>query len=258
VSAVLGALDDKIDSNSRLARCLEEIAVTLFRARFVDFAATQQVEVAEQPLRELTLMIQRGRAPSYCEEGGTLVINQKCVRAGRIDFSQGRRHDSAARPIPEERMLRLGDVLVNSTGVGTLGRLAPVRWLPEPATVDGHVTIVRPDPDAIALSYLALELGTRQAEIEALAEGSTGQTELSRARLGEVIVRVPERQAQDELAQVCDPATARVAVCERETITLTSIRDALLPKLISGQIGVPDAADLDEALGSGRFGAAAT
>lgn len=249
ITRVLAALDDKIDSNRRLAALLEETAAAIFKARFVDLVGVDESNVIERPLRDVTLMILRGRAPSYCHKGGTLVVNQRCVRDGKIDFDKARRHDSVERPVSQERMLRVDDLLVNSTGVGTLGRIAPVRWLPEPATVDGHVTIVRPDPDALAPGYLTWELATRQAEIERLAEGSTGQTELSRSRLAEVAVRVPGRSAQDEFARVVRPAMAQIATCEREVSTLATLRDLLLPKLISGEIRVPDTTDPNEVIG---------
>jgi len=98
IAYVANALDDKIDSNRRLAKLLEDAAATLFRARFVDFVGVEYPDVSERPLRDVTLVIQRGRAPSYCEEGGMLVINQKCVRDGAIDFDKARRHDSAEAP----------------------------------------------------------------------------------------------------------------------------------------------------------------
>jgi len=241
IASLLATLDDKLDSNRRLARLLEQTVAALFRGRYVDFVETPEFHINEHPLREVTLMIQRGRAPSYCEEGGTLVINQKCVRDGKIDFDKARRHDSAARPVAEERILLLDDVLVNSTGVGTLGRIASVRWVPEPATVDSHVTIVRADPNVVVPAYLARELATSQAEIEALAEGSTGQTELSRSRLAQLAV-------QEEFARVSKPAMAQVATCEREVLILAAIRDLLLPKLVSGQICVPEIADPAEVI----------
>jgi len=135
----------------------------------------------EKPLFELCSYINRGLAPAYIDEGGVLVLNQKCIRDQRISFQEARRTDQRRKPVGTERMLLPWDILVNSTGVGTLGRVAQLRVLPEPATVDSHVTIVRPDPAAVDPQYLGFALRLLQREIEALAEGSTGQTELPRA-----------------------------------------------------------------------------
>ena len=76
--------------------------------------------------------------------------------------------------------------MVNSTGTGTLGRTAQYKDELENVTVDSHVTIVRPS-EQIYPAFLGYALQYRQPNIEALAEGSTGQTELSRTRLGDEI-----------------------------------------------------------------------
>jgi type I restriction enzyme, S subunit len=90
----------------------------------------------------------------------------------------------------EGRELQVGDVLVNSTGVGTLGRVAQVLDLDEPAVVDSHVTVVRAGA-ALSWNYLGLSMMKRQAEIESMGEGTTGQTELSRGKLAVLKLVVP-------------------------------------------------------------------
>src|SRR5690348_15674279 len=97
-----------------------------------------------QSLSDLCSYIGRGSAPAYIEQGGVLVLNQKCVRGGFVDLSLARRTDPSRKPIDPERILRPFDVLVNSTGAGTLGRVAQTGGLLEPVTVDSHITIVRP------------------------------------------------------------------------------------------------------------------
>src|SRR5690606_31899484 len=114
-----------------------------------------------------TLLV-RGITPRYLPDGeGTRVLNQKCVRDQTVSLEPSRWTDTAK--IKAEKLLAVDDVLVNSTGQGTLGRVA--RWtLPVVATVDSHITIVRPnrtlsDPAVIGQAILAVE-----ADIEALGE----------------------------------------------------------------------------------------
>ena len=96
-------------------------------------------------LGEVCEFIARGVGPTYLETGGIAVLNQKCVRDHEVNFELGRRHDGSVRKVNSERFIQFGDVLVNSTGTGTLGRVAQLRRDPiEPTTVDTHVTIVRP------------------------------------------------------------------------------------------------------------------
>ncbi len=71
-------------------------------------------------LGEVCAFINRGVSPKYLDEGGVAVLNQRCVRDHAIDYSLARRHDITAKTIATDRFVKKGDVLVNSTGVGTL------------------------------------------------------------------------------------------------------------------------------------------
>ncbi len=277
IATVLGALDDKINLNRRMNEMLDDAARALFKSWFVDFdpvrakaegrqpfgmdAATaalfpggfEQTELGELPsgwrvgtLAELTASIRRGIGPAYLDTGGVLVLNQKCIRDHRISFAQARRHDPQRRDV-SDRQLELGDVLVNSTGVGTLGRVAQVLRLPEPCIVDSHVTVVRPNREVYRNELLGQLLALREAEVEALGEGSTGQTELSRERLGKLGVIIPPPPVQDVLATLLSPLNRRVTAAQLETEQLATLRDYLLPKLLSGEVRVRDAEKLAEA-----------
>jgi type I restriction enzyme, S subunit len=172
------------------------------------------------PLEALTEYLNRGSAPSYVETGGVAVLNQKCIRDWRVDFGSARRTNHARRPIAEARFLRPGDVVVNSTGVGTLGRVAQVGELPESATVDSHVTIVRPDAQVVDARFLGYAMKHRQAAIEALGHGSTGQTELARAQLGALVVPVPPRRDQVAIGDVLAALDDKIELNRRMGETL--------------------------------------
>lgn len=265
VAHLLGALDDRITLLRETNATLEAIAQALFKSWFVDFdpvrakmegrapegmdEATaalfpdgiEESELGPVPkgwrvaaLNDVSAYLNRGLSPKYVESGGVLVLNQKCVRDFSVDYSKGRRHDSVARKI-SGRQLAPGDILVNSTGVGTLGRLAQVLELPEPAIVDSHVTVVRAG-ERLNWTYLGEWAKRKQPDIEAMGEGSTGQTELSRTKLGQLPILVPDAAALRAFAAATEPLKARLAVNERAAQTLATLRDTLLPRLISGQL----------------------
>jgi type I restriction enzyme S subunit len=193
-------------------------------------------------LSSLSKYLSRGIGPSYLEQGGVCVLNQKCIRDHRVDFSKSRRHDSAKKHI-SDRALELHDVLVNSTGMGTLGRVAQVFYLPEVTIVDSHVTIVRAASDTNPF-FLGINLTNREAEIEELGEGSTGQTELSRARLGALKIVTPPFDLQKAFGAAVMPLLMCISENENQSRTLATLRDTLLPKLLSGELSV---AELDPA-----------
>ncbi len=152
----------------------------------------------EQPLGKVCSFLNRGVSPKYVDEGGICVLNQKCVRDHAINYEPSRRHDSAAKSVSQERLVRVGDVLVNSTGTGTLGRVAQLRQQPpEPTTVDSHVTIVRPKAGLFYEDFFGYMMVVIEDAIKEAGEGCGGQTELARSTLAEKFrVRFPEDQTE--------------------------------------------------------------
>ena len=137
-------------------------------------------------LGEVCSFLNRGISPKYLEEGGICVLNQKCVRDHAVNFFLARRHDNTAKRVSSDRLVQAGDVLINSTGTGTLGRVAQVRKAPiEPTTVDSHVTIARPLPGKFFSEFFGYMLIFIEEAIKKAGEGCGGQTELARAVLAE-------------------------------------------------------------------------
>ncbi|MDH4185658.1 MAG: restriction endonuclease subunit S [Nitrospira sp.] len=140
----------------------------------------------QQKLGEVCDFLNRGISPKYLNDGGVCVLNQKCVRDHTVNYESSRRHDAKAKVVSKERFVRIGDVLVNSTGTGTLGRVAQIREEPdEPTTVDSHVTIVRPKPGMFHLDFFGYMLVVIEDAIKEAGEGCGGQTELARSVLAD-------------------------------------------------------------------------
>jgi type I restriction enzyme S subunit len=269
IAHILGTLDDKIELNQRMNRTLEAIARAIFKSWFIDFDPVRAKMEGRQPegmskevadlfpdsfvdselgmipkgwevrqLSEVVSYLKRGIQPKYTtDKDGVLVLNQRCVRDCRIDFANARRHDSNKKSI-NGREVQVGDVLINSTGVGTLGRVAQVLNLEETTVVDSHVTIVRTNSDKLTWNTLGLYIYSRQLEIEALGEGSTGQTELSKDRLGLLNILIPPLLVQKYFDEQVLNVRHKTLLNDYESLTLSHIRDTLLPKLISGEIRV--------------------
>jgi len=153
-----------------------------------------------QSLDKTTKIIKRGITPKYTNNKKINVINQRCIRNGIVNFEFVKFHDSNKK-VQKEKYLQDYDVLVNSTGVGTLGRVAQFKKYDNKAyTVDSHVTIVRPI-DEIDKLYFGYAIKEKEPFIASMGEGSTGQTELSRFRLGEeVFINVPSLDKQKKIA----------------------------------------------------------
>lgn len=247
IAAVLSVLDAKIELNNRINKNLEAQAQALFKSWFVDFEPFRDGEFVEselgpipkgwgiQTLKMCCNMIARGITPKYTDISGQIVINQKCIRDHQVNLESARYH---VPKVQNEKWLKFGDVLVNSTGQGTLGRVAQWFGYNINITVDSHVTIVRPNNQKL-IHYLGQFLISRESEIESMASGSTGQTELSRERLGSMSILLPDQDSLDLFSKILEPMMMRVTANNRQSKQLAILRDTLLPKLMSGEIRVP-------------------
>ena len=158
-------------------------------------------EWIEKTLGELTSYIAKGIPPKYVEEAGIetiRVLNQKCNRNYRISYSESRLHDNTVKKVPADKILRDFDVLINSTGTGTAGRVAQIWHVPEPTTLDGHMILMRPTREIDPL-YYGYAIKSCHIQVESFAEGSTGQTEINKRRLlDEVVIRFPNSLSEQK------------------------------------------------------------
>ena len=158
-------------------------------------------------LRNVSRYTSRGISPKYVESDGLLVLNQKCIRNQKIDLGPARLTDSGKK-FNDEKRLRKFDILINSTGVGTLGRIAQLKFDLD-ATVDSHVTIFRPaemTPDGkskLDPLYIGYSIRNQEKFIESLGAGATGQTELSKdSVLDGVVIQLPDFKIQTNIGSV--------------------------------------------------------
>lgn len=237
IAAVLSVLDAKIECNRMINDNLMQHAVTIFKSWFVEYSPFDGIEPKEWEtvnLEKITSLISRGIAPKYSDNSDQIVINQKCIRNHMIDLSQARTHTPK---VINEKWLRFGDLLINSTGDGTLGRAAQVWFQPQNITVDSHVTVVRPAKENL-IFYIGLWGVLHEREIESLHTGSTGQTELPKERVKALELHLPDNGTLDCFNTLIAPMAAAIVSKQNENNKLATLRDALLPKLMSGEIDV--------------------
>lgn len=244
VAEVLATYDDLIATNQRRISLLEEAARLLYREWFVwlRFPGHESVLVrGGEPegwrmvsIAEQASFLNRGIAPKYDDTAKGLVINQKCIRDGRIAMAPARRQSKDVKP---DRLVRMGDVLINSTGAGTLGRVAQVRSPIENCTVDTHVTIARPiDSDSSA--YFGQALLNLEPVFSEMGKGATNQLELSRSDIGDLKIWLPPTRVCVDFHQLVWPMLEQAEQLSVAIQSLQSARDLLLPKLMSGQLDV--------------------
>ena len=258
IAAVLSAYDDLIENNLERIKLLEEMAQITYEEWFVrmKFPGHDEVEIDSetglptgwklQTLRELTSYINRGVAPKYVEGDGFPVINQKCIRGHWVNFAESRLTASEHK-VPKDKLLQPLDILVNSTGTGTLGRVAQLFDCPGKATVDTHVTIVRPG-DQVSAYWLGRSLEAIELFIVNLGKGATNQQELGRNDLADVVkLNAPTVELMTRFDDFARPIFETITNLLNQNGLLKEARDILLPRLMTGMIDI-DKVELPEAL----------
>ena len=156
-------------------------------------------------LKDITIKeIKRGKSPKYADDSNVYVFAQKCnVKLGGIDISLAKFLDMKTfGKYPIEEYMTDGDIIINSTGNGTLGRIGIFRDSDRindfVIVPDSHVTIIRTGNQMIK-DYLFFALKYHQPYLEKLGEGSTNQTELRPSTAAELFVPVPPIGEQERI-----------------------------------------------------------
>jgi type I restriction enzyme S subunit len=231
VVETLGAVDDKIELNRRLSETLEATARTLFRAWFVDFDSPQAsgaddwTRGALGDLADLNPEVwPTGDRPSvlrYIDLSGTKWGTIKAVTDYPADEAPSR----------AQRILRPGDTIVGTVRPGN-GSYALVTQ--DGLTGSTGFAQLRPKrPRDAAFVYLA---ATARANIDALAHLADGGAypAVRPALVAATPVIVPDDRTLQAFSVVASPLLERAALAVDESETLGAMRDALLPRLLSG------------------------
>ena len=174
-------------------------------------------------LEQICLYIQRGKGPKYVEKSLTPVVSQKCIQWSGFDLSAARFvADDSLDTYGEERYLCEGDLLWNSTGTGTAGRVAIFRADESiKAVADSHVTVVRlancsPRYLWCVIASLWVQSRIEPSHPDSLVSGTTQQVELNTSTVRALPIPLPPLEEQsrivakvDELMALCDKLEAQ-------------------------------------------------
>lgn len=216
-------------------RVVDEIDALLNAALHRLFGSAGLGVAGRQPISRFSTIL-RGRGPIYTDGSGKLAINQKCVRWEGIDTTHAKEvSDAWVHSIPAQFLLQEHDVVVNSTGEGTIGRASVVSQNAIGLAFDSHVLVVRPERDMLLPSYLAyfLKSPIGQATIEdTKGAKTTKQTELGTAKLGDISLPVPPLVEQRRIVAYLDGLQAKAGSLKRLQAETAAELDAMLPSVL--------------------------
>ncbi|SUA48737.1 restriction modification system DNA specificity domain [Neisseria zoodegmatis] len=170
-------------------------------------------------LGDLCGYAQRGKSPKYSDIQEYPVISQKCVQWSGFDISPAKFIDpESISSYSDERILKDDDLLWNSTGTGTVGRVVKYRKDYNPyslAVADSHVTILRIF-SSVNADYVEafIKSPTIQANIEDICTGSTKQKELSLGTIVNLPIPLPPLPEQARIVAKLDALLAQIESLE--------------------------------------------
>lgn len=260
IADILSSLDDKIELNNKINKNLEDMAQALYKQWFVDFEfpnedgepyksnggemieselgfIPQGWEVIE--LGDILSTNKRGFSPKYTDdcENGIPVINQRCLRNHTIIEEAVKYHDNQQKQANEDVYHRPWDLLINSMGVGTLGRVS-VSSYSENKIVHSCISILRSNTK-ITKEVFARTILNLEPTFTKMGEGSTGQTSIKNKLIDKIKLVLPPLEIQNGISHLLNSLQKMMDHNNMENSLLVKTRDVLLPKLMSGEIEVP-------------------
>lgn len=220
----LSSLDDKIESNQSIV----EAVPSLIRALVQEALAVRGSEI---PVSDLANFVNGGAYTKGASGSGRMVL-----RIAELNSGPGGSTVYNDIEVPDEKTARAGDILMSWSG-----SLGVYRWFRDEAIINQHIFKVIPT------NYPAWLVFDRLDAVMPVFQGiakdkATTMGHIQRGHLDTTRFEIPEDDAIAELGAVVEPLWERLLLAERENVTLASLRDALLPQLLSGRVRVSGAA----------------
>jgi type I restriction enzyme S subunit len=261
IAGVLGALDDKIELNRRMNATLEAMARALFQSWFVDFDPVRAKLDGRPPATLFPDSFQDSEAGHIpqgwtvqpvgkvvdCVGGGTPSTTEpKYWEGGTHHWTTPKDFSSLQAPVLLDTDRKLTDTGIAKISSGLLP--AGTLLLSSRAPV-GYLAIAAM-PVAINQGFIAMKCNerasnffmlnwcqTNMAEIESRATGTTF-AEISKQNFRPIRVVLPPKELMAAFTAKVAPLYAQITANLRQSRTLATLRDTLLPKLLSGELNV--------------------
>jgi type I restriction-modification system DNA methylase subunit/restriction endonuclease S subunit len=200
---------EKIEKQKQIIEGAEQIIKAERESREVVLDKNvETVSISEIIQKEKNQFIQRGKSPEYDENSEKIILNQKCNRGDSIEFE-------FAKKVSEEWLTKQnkdlftknGDILVNSTGEGTVGRAVYVTDDYSGHLYDSHMLLLRLDRSVIEPRFVQLFLNSNEGQkllLDTLGAQATKQVELGVGNLESIKIPLPPLETQRQIVEKLD------------------------------------------------------
>ena len=184
--------------------------------------------------------IYRGRSPQYSQQSKSFILNQKCNRKNEIDLTYAKGVNSEwLFEIPEHLLTQKNDIIINSTGEGTLGRASVIISDEHVGLAyDSHMLLLRVNSEEIdPLLWVYLfnsPLGQKQVDLYKSAQ-ATKQTELGIENTKKIKFPLPSLNVQKSLSALIEKETLSIKEQRRQANELYQQAKSIFEEVIFGE-----------------------
>lgn len=242
IASILSSLDRKIELNNKINADLEEMAQAIFKNWFVDFEPFKDGKFVDSELG----MIPEGWKVGSPYEYAKVVYGAPYKSAKFNDNGEGLpliriRDLKDCNPqfytpeiLPQTEYVNMGDIVA-----GMDAEFVPHIWKGNTGLLNQRVCKLMPQQTSISNLFV---LYLMKPELEFVQSYKTGTTvsHLGKADIDKFVVVLPPLEVVEECSKILDSILQRIKNISAESRTLSTLRDTLLPRLMSGEIEVPE------------------
>lgn len=242
IVSILSSLDRKIELNNKINADLEEMAQAIFKNWFVDFEPFKNGKFVDSELG----MIPEGWKVGSPYEYVKVVYGAPYKSAKFNDNGEGLpliriRDLKDCNPqfytpeiLPQTEYVNMGDIVA-----GMDAEFAPHIWKGNTGLLNQRVCKLMPQQTSISNLFV---LYLMKPELEFVQSYKTGTTvsHLGKADIDKFVVVLPPLKVVEECSKILDSILQRIKNISAESRTLSLLRDTLLPRLMSGEIEIPE------------------
>lgn len=242
IASILSSLDRKIELNNKINADLEEIAQAIFKNWFVDFEPFKDGKFVDSELG----MIPKGWKVGSPYEYVKVVYGAPYKSAKFNDNGEGLpliriRDLKNCNPqfytpeiLPQTEYVNMGDIVA-----GMDAEFVPHIWKGNTGLLNQRVCKLMPQQTSISNLFV---LYLMKPELEFVQSYKTGTTvsHLGKADIDKFVVVLPPLEVVEECSKILDSILQRIKNISAESRTLSTLRDTLLPRLMSGELEIPE------------------
>ena len=241
ISSILKVLDKKIELNNAINKNLEQQAQAIFKAWFVDFEPFNEEMPSDWiigTVDDLGTEIICGKTPPTKKKeyygGNTPFITIPDMHGCVYNGSTERYLSAAGVALQPKKTLPPNTVCVSCIGTAGL-----VNLVSEKSQSNQQINSIVPK-EGISAYYIYLLMQTLSETINKLGQSGSTIVNLNKTQFGKIQVAIPSEQVLCNFDTLCKPLFEMILSNQKENIELANLRDALLPKLMSGELDVSD------------------